>query len=55
MLRKEVGEATDEHGFMHLRFKTEATRQLSRITRPSHSDDLLKRLDSNADDVLGTG
>lgn len=53
-LRKAVGEATDEHGFMYLDFETEVTPWID-ITGPSHTEDLLKRLGSQADDVLGTG
>ncbi|MEV5884818.1 hypothetical protein AB0L74_19140 [Streptomyces sp. NPDC052020] len=54
-LRKAVDEATDEHGFVHLRLKTEATRTRFYVTGPSHSEDLLKELDSHTGHVLGTG
>ncbi|MFF9675785.1 hypothetical protein ACF1GS_29430 [Streptomyces eurythermus] len=54
-LRKAVDEATDEHGFVHLWFATRASRLDSDITGPSHSEDVLKRVDSDAVAALGTG
>ncbi|MFJ8620091.1 hypothetical protein ACIRD4_30185 [Streptomyces clavifer] len=53
-LRKAVEAADDRNGFVLMTFQTEATRQLDSITGHSHSKDLLKKLGSHADAVLGT-
>ncbi|MCZ4604968.1 hypothetical protein O3S80_14700 [Streptomyces sp. Lzd4kr] len=52
-LREAVEAASDRHGFVQLTFQTEATRQVDGLTGPSHSKDLLHRLGSHADHVLG--
>ncbi|MFF5157939.1 hypothetical protein ACFY3N_17085 [Streptomyces sp. NPDC000348] len=53
-LRKAVETAGTVHGFVQMTFQTEATRQVDGITGPSRSKDLLQKLDSRADHVLGT-
>ncbi|MEV3874178.1 hypothetical protein [Streptomyces sp. NPDC049906] len=54
-LRKAVDAALDRHGFLHLDFKTEATRRIDRITGPSRAEDLLEGLVSGSADALGAG
>ena len=52
-LRKAVQVASDQHGFVQMTLQTDATREVTRITGPSNSTDLLQKLDSHSDHVLG--